>query len=106
MGNKKGPEKLNIYAQDMWHDEALVMSTKKGLQDLRDAIDTAIEDGSGVLEASASDGVRYDVYVVLKEEDDKEWDEVELPYVEDVTREIRGYAEKGKEYLIGDIKWE
>lgn len=104
MEKKQGenrPEKLNIYAQDMWHDEALVLSTEKGLRDLRSVIDKALKEGSGVLEATASDGDKYNVHVVVKEEDEGAWRDVSLPYTEDVAQ---NGGEKGKQYIISKVE--
>jgi len=55
---------LHIYGQSMWHDQASIVGTVAGLEALRDAINAAIERGTGKATASVSDGEGYFIEVV------------------------------------------
>lgn len=55
---------LHVYGQFCWHSEATIRGTRDGLIALRDAIDAAIETGSGSAEVIASDGEGYSVDVI------------------------------------------
>lgn len=58
-------EILHIYAQDAWHDEAYIAGTREALKLLRDAIDSAIEKGTGSAECFVCDGEGYRIEVVV-----------------------------------------
>lgn len=55
---------LHVYGQFCWHSEAYIRGTREGLVVLRDALNTAIETGSGSAEVFASDGEGYSVDVI------------------------------------------
>src|SRR5690625_4592809 len=54
---------LHIYAQTCWHDDAYIAGTRKGLEDLRDAISRALSGRPSIMQAFTGDGEGYDVYV-------------------------------------------
>lgn len=85
----------NIYAQQTHHFEAFILGNKKGLIELRNAIDRALETGSSVAHLFPSD----------YEGDEQSFEKLITPYVEEYIQEddavdpidiIKGYdAEKG-----------
>lgn len=76
----KEQEKVNIYAQDIWHDDVLILATKDSLYQIKNAIDEALDTGKAKIERRTSDMDVYNIHVHVKEDNDPEWDKVELPY--------------------------
>ncbi|MGP3739995.1 hypothetical protein [Bacillus altitudinis] len=94
----------NIYAQQTHHFEAFILGNKKGLIELRNAIDRALETGSSVAHVFPSDYEGYETYIALVN-DEQSFEKLITPYVEEYIQEddavdpidiIKGYdAEKG-----------
>ncbi|WP_249670444.1 hypothetical protein [Bacillus altitudinis] len=94
----------NIYAQQTHHFEAFILGNKKGLIELRNAIDRALETGSSVAHVFPSDFEGYETYIALVN-DEQRFEKLITPYVEEYMQEddaidpidiIREYdAEKG-----------
>ncbi|MEW4100604.1 hypothetical protein Q0N85_16145 [Bacillus altitudinis] len=94
----------NIYAQQTHHFEAFILGNKKGLIELRNAIDRALETGSSVAHVFPSDYEGYETYIALVN-DEQRFEKLITPYVEEYMQEddavdpidiIKGYdAEKG-----------
>jgi len=47
---------LNIYGQEAWHTEARIVGNKEGLEQLRNTIDKALQEGKATTEADVKDG--------------------------------------------------
>lgn len=75
---------LHIYAQTMWHDEAYIAGTREDLEMLRIAIDHALAEGNGQMQAFACDGEGYTVHIVPMSEDQA--DEMPVPYTHDQAK--------------------
>lgn len=54
---------LHIRSQFTYHAEAVITGTRAGLSCLRDAVDAALESGTGTGNAFASDGEGYEIEV-------------------------------------------
>lgn len=93
--------KLHIYAQLLWHGEAFIVGTPAALRALRDTCDLALEGKTQAVTSFAADGEGYNVFVVPLEESDPRWEQLVLPY----TDEMLGSMEKrlGNEGAIGPI---
>ena len=78
----KKSKNLHIYGQQIWHDDLLIVGTEQSLRNLKESIDKALEQGfsRGVYMANGDEG--YDLYVRV-ENDKKEWNRIETPYVEE-----------------------
>lgn len=97
-------ELCNIYAQQTHHFEAFILGNKKGLIELRNAIDRALETGSSVAHLFQSDYEGDETYIALVD-DEQRFEKLITPYVEEYIQEddavdpidiIKGYdAEKG-----------
>ena len=68
---------LNIYGQEAWHTDARVIGNKEGLEQLRNTIDKALQEGKATTETDvkdgdtalfASDGEGYEVIVEMHNE--------------------------------------
>lgn len=75
-------EALHIYSQELWHAPAYVLGTRKSLEQLKLAIDAALENGAGRAESFTSDGEGYSVYVNCV--DDDLADRLATPYSDEV----------------------
>lgn len=75
---------LHIYAQTIWHDEAYIAGTRENLEMLRLAIDRALEDGNGQMQAFTCDGEGYNVHVVVATEEQA--DAMPVPYTDECAR--------------------
>lgn len=75
---------LHIYAQAMWHDEAYIAGTREDLEMLRIAIDHALAEGRGQMQAFTSDGEGYTVHIVPMSEEQA--DEMPVPYTDEIAR--------------------
>lgn len=80
MGRVPKNETINIYGQEIWHDDVLIMSTRESLIKLKDAIDKALREGTGIVEQRASDERSYTIQIKEVEAAEPVWEEVELPY--------------------------
>ncbi|GLJ01878.1 hypothetical protein [Bacillus sp. YKCMOAS1] len=76
----------NIYAQQTHHFEAFILGNRKGLLELRNAIDKALETGCSTSTLFPSDYEGYDVYVALVEEEQR-FKKLTTPYVEEYAQE-------------------
>lgn len=59
-------EILHLYAQNHWHSPAAISGSHEGLRRLRDALDAAMNGGSGRAEVMTDDGEGY-VVAVMRE---------------------------------------
>lgn len=80
--------RLHVYGPDQWHGETFAVGNRAALTALRDAIDEALETGSGLALAYAADGEGFSCGVLLLEEEEV-WTEVVLPYHGDLARDKR-----------------
>lgn len=75
-------EWLHLFAQFHWHDDASIVGTRKGVEALRDALNTALAHPDGVAQAQGmtNDGEGYpvNVYVVPF----GEFERMQLPYTD------------------------
>ncbi|PCK23402.1 hypothetical protein CEY02_01465 [Bacillus pumilus] len=76
----------NIYAQQSYHMEALILGNKKGLLELRNAIDEALETGSFVVNLFPSDFEGYEVCIAVVD-DEKRFEKLTTPYVEEYAQD-------------------
>lgn len=84
--------RLHVYGPDQWHGETFVVGNREALLALRDALDEALETGSGLALAYAADGEGFSCGVLLVE-DEEVWAEVVLPYHSDLARDRREVEE-------------
>ena len=78
----KEDEICHIYGQQMWHDSAIIVGNRKGLESLKALIDLALEKGGAVGNFYPKDFEGYKLYVSCVEESILE--ELELPYYDEV----------------------
>lgn len=72
-------EICHIYGQQMWHDSVYIVGNKKGLENLRDLINLALEKNKTVADSFyPKDFEGYKLYVACVKETVLE--ELELPY--------------------------
>jgi hypothetical protein len=80
---------IHQYAQNSWHSESLIYATADGLRALREAIDHALEHGTGFTTATVNDGEGYFALVVRADESD--FDGAQGPYCDpDIFPHHRG----------------
>ena len=89
---------LHIYAQEIWHDEAYIAGTREDLEMLRMAIDRALTDGRGQMQAFVCDGEGYTVHVVTMTEDQA--DAMPVPYTDEMARAHQERMEFGPWALL------
>lgn len=87
MEKKKVEGKLNIYGQNIWYDEVLILGTEESLRGLVEIIEGVLENKEVGNTFKASDGLKYDVVVRVKEDEADSWGDVELPYRELMARD-------------------
>lgn len=97
---------LHIYGQAAWHDEAYVCGTREGLEQLRRAIDVALQrskkSGRGASECGSftSDGEGFKINVVVANEDQA--GRLKSPYTDDIARDTS--TEFGPWDILKDIQ--
>ncbi|MGM0757660.1 MAG: hypothetical protein ACQETN_16145 [Bacillota bacterium] len=79
-------ELCNIYAQQTYHFEACILGNRKGLLELRNAIDRALETGRSVAHLYPSDFEGYETYIALVD-DEQRFKKLTTPYVEEYVQE-------------------
>ncbi|WOQ72026.1 hypothetical protein R0126_15475 [Bacillus stratosphericus] len=79
-------EMCNIYAQETHHREALILGNRKGLLELKNAIDQALKTGSAVANLYPSDFEGYETCIALVD-DEKQFKKLITPYVEEYTQD-------------------
>lgn len=86
------PTWLHIYAQSMWHSDAVLEGTREGLRAVRDAIDEALRTNREGISKHlvAGDGEGYSV--VARVRTAEQIREGALPYVDDIARDPRTRA--------------
>lgn len=80
----------HLYGQGSWHDPVYLLADRKGLTQLRDAIDAALASGQAMTELFVNDGEGYDVFVIRGEDDGPHgewWADVANPYVVEYAAE-------------------
>lgn len=82
---------LHVYAQSDWHSESYIVGTTQSLKALRDAIDQALQDETGVTESMVNDGEGFDL-VVACVDNLQEFDKLSVPYTSDVAQEHNAAA--------------
>jgi hypothetical protein len=58
---------LHIYAQALWHDEALIIGDREAIEKLREACDKALLEGKAKESFMVSDGEGYDLYIAIED---------------------------------------
>lgn len=85
---------LHIYGQSIWHDPVYIIGNRKALEDLKKAIEDALDKGEGKIEAFCNDGEGY--YVIVKYDNsgwlNGDWARRAVPYTDEVAREKRENA--------------
>jgi hypothetical protein len=74
-------ETLHVYSQDAWHDDVTIVGTVESLEQLKIAIDKAIQSGYSRIDLFCNDGEGYCLRVVEMTENDIE--RVPVPYKAD-----------------------
>ncbi|MGG3857135.1 hypothetical protein ABET41_04040 [Metabacillus fastidiosus] len=69
----------HLYGQDMWHSTAYIVANRIALEELREAIDTALSNGEYRVSSSTSDSEGYHLFISCVP-NDFNWNTVELPY--------------------------
>lgn len=97
---KQGINLLHIYGQESWHNEAYIVGNKSGLQELKKAIEQALNSGRGETgEHNAciyvNDGEGYKVQIIMNNTNWLEpfWKKLALPYTEVVA------SDKGEDII-------
>jgi len=71
---------LQVYAQHFHHLESFIEGNNEGLIELRNAIDQALEKGTGKANLFPSDDEGYELYVpLIPDEEQKAFSLLELP---------------------------
>lgn len=83
-------ERLHIYAQQQWHDEAYIVGERDRLESLRDAITVALETGQCKVLAFCNDGEGYDLHVICLREEQA--DRLAVPYTSECAHDFRESA--------------
>ena len=85
---------LHVHAQWEWHEPAFILGNKTGLLALRNAIDVAIQQGSGRALTMTRDGEEYVIYVLMDNSDwqSESWRQAALPYTDSSAAEAREEA--------------
>jgi hypothetical protein len=81
---------IHLYGQLIWHDEALIIGNRAGLEKLIDALNRALISGKSKAGASTADGEGYDLHIVCQDKDWQSdgWQKLKLPYTDREIREI------------------
>lgn len=77
---KETYDSLHIYGQKDWHDEAIIVGNRQGLEKLKQLIELALEKGDGTHHFWSNDLESYDVYVSCQ--DDETIETLTVPYSE------------------------
>jgi len=82
---------LHIHGQEFWHQEAYIVANRQGLEELKTAIEQALNEGLSHVAESVSDGEGYDLYIQLIDSSWKseEWEKAALPYTSQESCEKR-----------------
>lgn len=94
---------LHIYAQERWHDEAYIAGTREDLEMLRMAIDRALTEGRGQMQAFACDGEGYTAHVIVATEDQA--DAMPVPYTDECARAQQDRMQFGPWALMRSNPW-
>ena len=88
------PALLHVHAQWEWHQPVFIVGNKSGLIALRNAVDTAIQQGSGRGLATPKDGEEYAFYVLMDDSDwqSESWRQAALPYTDSSAAEAHDEA--------------
>lgn len=83
---RETPATINVYPQDIWHDDLVIKANKQALLALKMAIEQALSADSSVATAEvfASDGEGYSIIleVLTGGCGDPEWRQLPLPYID------------------------
>lgn len=91
----KGNEKVvHIFPQPYYHEEAVIIGNKKGLLDLKKAIEDALESGFGDCILMPSDAENYRCRVIMNDEDWESpfWKRMKVPYAELIDTECDSFG--------------
>ncbi|WP_409292984.1 hypothetical protein [Peribacillus sp. SCS-37] len=69
----------HIYGQRMWHGDSFIVANRTGLEELRTAIDIALEYGEIRTTLSPSDNEGFDLFISCVD-DNFDWNEIDMPY--------------------------
>lgn len=78
---------LHIYSQEQWHGNAYVVGNEEALKNLRDAIDAALEKGSGHASSFVNDGEGF--YALVVKVDDETAEKIMTPYQDEIAHDSR-----------------
>ena len=82
---------LHIYGQEIWHDPVHIVGNREALEDLKKAIEKALDRGRGETDTFCNNGEGYTIVVILDDSDwqNGEWKKRAVPYTDEVARETR-----------------
>lgn len=88
---EKDTKIVNIYAQEYWHDDSVIVANDRGLMALKRTIEKALNKQHVKTGVATSDGEGYSIYVICLEEDlqSEKWQKLMLPYVDEDARDNR-----------------
>lgn len=80
---------LHTYSQRHPHDDVVIVSSRSGLLRLKKSIELALENGEGICVAITSDMEKYEIKVILNEENWKAefWRRLQAPYFDENENE-------------------
>lgn len=92
---------LHVYGQGVWHDDVYIVGNRESLEDLRAAIDAALDKGEGSSKAFTSDGEGFSIGVFLEDAEwqTEEWMKLPMPYTEDMAKEQREWDSLRKPWI-------
>ncbi len=76
---------VHIYGQQNWHDAAVILGDREGLEKLRAAVDAALAGDIGHAEVFVNDGEGYPLLVGMVE---KTADSLAVPYTDECAQEL------------------
>lgn len=73
---------IHIYAQEMWHNDAIIVGNRRALTKLKELIEIALDTGAAFGEFMHQDGEHFDLHVVMDNSDwqSDSWKSRRLPY--------------------------
>ena len=75
---------VHLHAASFWHDDAWIVGNREGLEQLRAAIDRALDKGGTHASAFVNDGEGFTCFVAL--ESDADMNRLNVPYTDEVAR--------------------
>ena len=83
---------LHVYPQSHWHEAAILVGNRAGLEAAKRAIERALACGEGEEEVSATDGEGYDFLVKMEtaEWTASPWSHLAVPYSDESIKPLPG----------------